>query len=51
MVARVVDIPCGISVTDTMSTVYGDKLVCHEGNYALVNVLRGARVEDAHAAR
>ena len=24
---------------------------CHEGNYALVNVLRGARVEDAHAAR
>ena len=24
---------------------------CHEGNYAIVNVLRGARVEEAHAAR
>ena len=23
---------------------------CHEGNYALVNVLRGARVEDANVA-
>ena len=23
---------------------------CHEGNYAIVNMLRGARVQEAHAA-
>ena len=26
------------------------EFACHEGNYAIVNVLRGARVKDRHAA-
>ena len=26
------------------------EFACHEGNYGIVNVLRGARVRDTHAA-